>query len=113
MIGKGEEFALFKHYFKNRHTDIEKIGFDSAYYMILLEQTELKSLEHKERLWITRLNERTYLSKTTYEDLIFSSLVFYNYYEKKIFVHDVLARLFKCVFEFLKSSFWNLSIFTN
>ena len=44
-ISKGDESALFKHYFENHHTDIENIGLDSAYKIMFLEHPEVKSLD--------------------------------------------------------------------
>ena len=69
MVGKGDESALFKHYFENHHNDIENIGLDSAYKIILLEQPELKNLYYKESLWIKNLNAKINLNKTIYEDI--------------------------------------------
>ena len=49
-IGKGDEYALFKVYFENHHTDIESIGLDSAHKIMLLEEPEFKSIDYKESL---------------------------------------------------------------
>ena len=47
---KGDESALFKHFFLNHRTDSENIGIDNAYKIRFLEQPELNSLDHKESL---------------------------------------------------------------
>ena len=60
---------------------------DSAYKKMLLEQPEFKSFDYKESFQIKRLNAKINLNKTISEDLIFQSLVFYDFYEKSIFVH--------------------------
>ena len=70
MVGKGDESALFKHYFENHHDIIENMGLDSAYKIMFLEQPELKNLDYKESLWIKSLNAKINLNKTFYEDLI-------------------------------------------
>ena len=70
LVGKGDESALFKHYFENHHGIIENMGLDSAYKIMFLEQPEFKNLDYKESLWIKSLNAKINLNKTFYEDLI-------------------------------------------
>ena len=71
LVGKGDESALFKHYFENHHNEIENIRLDNAYKIMFLEQPEFKNLDYKESLWIKSLNAKINLNKTIYEDLIF------------------------------------------
>ena len=71
LVGKGDESALFKHYFEKHHNVIENIRLDNAYKIMFLEQPEFKNLDYKESLWIKSLNAKINLNKTIYEDLIF------------------------------------------